>query len=153
VGCDSTCELSWRPSRSRSGSSDPPRLPSYLAPENRSRRPSREILPYLAPESRSAADRAADLAAGITTSPPTSERLTAIWAHRDRGDRDSRNSSPGSTSSAAPQDPTGLWRALEGDKGAAAVIQARQRRRRERRQLAAQLAAAGHSSEGNDVGV
>ena len=126
MGCDSTCELSWRPSRSASGPSDPSRPP------------------YLAPESRSAADLAADLAAGITTSPPTSERLAAIWAIRDR---DSRNSSPGSTSSAAPQDPTGLWRALEGDKGAAAVIQARQRRRRDRRQLAAQLAAAEYSSE------
>jgi hypothetical protein len=94
-------------------------------------------LPYLAPESRSAAD----LAAGITTLPPTS---SAIWSHRDR---DSGDSSPGSASSAAPQDPTGLWRALEGDEGAAAVIQARQRSRRDRRQLAAKLAAAEKSSQ------
>ena len=139
MGCD-TCELQLTPSGSFDLSGPLP----YVAPESRSRRASRELLPYLAPECRSAADLAADHAAGITTSPPTLERLPAIWALRDR---DSRNSSPGSASSAAPQDPTGLWRALEGDKGAAAVIQARQRRRRERRQLAAQLAAAEHSSE------
>jgi len=100
-------------------------------------------LPYLAPESRSAADLAADLAAGITTSPPTS---SAIWSLRDRDSGDSA-SSASSASSAPPQDPTGLWRALEGDKGAAAVIQARQRSRRDRRQLAAQLAAAERSSQ------
>ena len=148
VGCDSTIEISWRPSRTPYGASDPSRLAPYPAPEGRSRpgsrRPSREALPYLAPESRSAADLAADLAAGITTSPPTS---SAIWSLRDRDSSRSRDSSPGSASSAPPQDPTGLWRALEGDKGAAAAIQARQRSRRDRRQLAAQLAAAERSSQ------